>query len=1147
MGTILSYGFFPYIKVEAVGDEDVFRRLGRLYVQVSGENNFNWYHIDYSFESEEWGNWEGPYTEDDIAGTFKPDGVINWVSYPNVLRGAAGTGEDANPLWIGYIFRRKVDDKGYFRDYTYTPDHPDGEDMAEANQVKEMAGFEDIEAGLQITPWATNRNGYVNNDTTRFMLMPEYDGTQIAPHSKISTLVVSSLTYLPNVVDFLEFIAPSAQYEIGCRIKFWPGADPPPALRLTALHLYRSKKSVEENRFPPWEKIRRIDIREGTEHVVESRYGECYSPVEEWTHGIKIEGSAWYSPDSYTTLWIEIHIITGTGETEEVVERYKIKEVATSDVNTYIMFNADGNTNLDYGTRYYFKLTERWSPTTLGYVIGMLSYGTEISLGDAPPWAPDPNRIDEVDYRPPDPLANYKHAIFAEDVNIVGNVRHDDEYKPLQFRESFSSLDELAGDDLFSLKYNVPARVGDEIMGFGKKLLTQYAEPKQLLSVFTKESIFRYIRDANIPILQETVHNIGLKSSKSLNTHGEVHRFLGVENNRISVYKYDAIEKPKDIGDPILPDIEEALARDGVSVEDAKGWYDGDVNQYRLCIYAPSIATGHSFVSNQYQTLITQSGNKIFQKNAAFRYGETPPGQIYTFVTDIDASDNVHRYMHMSEDNATFELVLDWVLGSGNLDSDLTDVESRGSAPSVSFVIESGGRYMHAVSEFDYNLGGGIYRHMLIYRRFDLDDLSVVDQTIIGDFSNTNLLGWKTPDIILDHRTGSDKKPIVVTRKAPDSGTDQSWIFWYDTANVLQSRQINGSVTPQDDVSIAGEEDHDRFYVHANYGSGSRLYRMFYLASGVPIIPDENNFEPLPDGSVGMTGAQMAFGGGSLGFIGTVGGSLSFREYKNEALTDIETITANAEAQGCGGCWRGNKWQVIAGKTGSDFLHWFRREGEDDWADMALPVQPGQGEWNEVAVTMLEHNPSPRGGDEFGAMIIENVANVKYVHIFEGAVATGTVFGFDVDSDAATIVSGNARFVPTYVEDVNNEVLFTDEKEFMLPSTDYKEWFDGTDYDNHAFLVTLKAIDGGSTFLKQAGGLIVEWDGTVDADSYLYVQLVNEKGDMKELQLTQDDNGKPQKFVFWGRYFIPTIFESSQYKFTLKRFELWGKSFGGKI
>jgi len=584
MPPILSLGWMTYVQVWA-GDLEVNKKMGRLIVQTDGHpqgtvNTLDYYYIEYDFEAGAWNDWEGPFSQENVFGTTKAD-RIRWTPFNNVMRGACGNESDSNPLWIGYVNRKKEDDNGYFHHYEWG-------DQYDAD------GFSDIEISqsLPITKIGLTHVDTYDNDASIYhniiinvIAVPVYDGHQICSLEQVA---------YPSGFDakFLRISSADEQrvnFKIKCSVAWKDiGGILQVSRRLTGVNIYVSEANFEsigetqgDFQFLNWKLIKYLDIREGNQLPIRGYNGIYTHPVGAFGY-LKTTDSGMVD-DLYNNLWVCCR------STDSVVEYYKITDMYYD--TGFMIFKLDMPSGSPYmlnNSEYQFFIMEKWDMGAINvYDCDIVLWGDEIDLEIIPSWLPDPNRLLDDTYDPPVISCNYKHSVEFEGRHFVGDIYHDGEKKPLQARYSNPVNDPFAGHDLYPNYINVPSDKGDKIMGFAKSIVAYPDRAKHVLTIFTERKLFRYIFDSGQPVLQETTYHIGLMSNDSIETINGIHYFAGQKGKYRSIYRYDGHREPKDIlSGRMRTEFETALLKDGVVSELILGWYDKLVDQYRFSVNA---------------------------------------------------------------------------------------------------------------------------------------------------------------------------------------------------------------------------------------------------------------------------------------------------------------------------------------------------------------------------------------------------------------------------------------------------------------------------------------------------------------------------------------------------------------------------------
>jgi hypothetical protein len=567
---VLSMGWFTYVDVWRTGtsEDPSNSRMGRLIVQCNGnpsgtELPFDFYYRDYSYDDDEWLAWQGPFTNEDIYGAIKPD-RIRWSVFPGVIRGACGAESDSDPLWMGYVNRNADDDNGYFHDYIDLSDQHTFVGTYISESVPETTyGFDGDPTYIH---WQSPLNGY-KDERIRILAVPVFDGHQVSDIGKTNDYGSSQRRALCVVAnfpfggDFKEAI--KANFYVSLTDGYFPE-------RLTGFNFYESiqktgigaEGSEGDAPFGAWKFSKHVDIRTGNDTPI-LRLRGVFSAS---SNNVIVFGLR-FADNAFNNMFIDVD---GT--------KYKITDTIDSDPDTEIQFTH----SLD-GT-HDFTIEERWGTFAAGSNITMHMYfdGSTQVVGDVPSWLPDPNLlgnetftiIENQHYTPI--ICNYKHSILFEDRHIVGNVYYDGVKHPLMMRWGYPTGDPLAGHDIFPFELIVPSHQGDEIMGFAQTL--------NVLTIFTRENTFRYVFEDNIPKLQESPFNVGLYAPDSLATINGIHWFFGQRGPILSVFTYDGIHEPQNVGEVIQPDILWELTKSGIQPGLAIGWYDKRTNDYNLAL-----------------------------------------------------------------------------------------------------------------------------------------------------------------------------------------------------------------------------------------------------------------------------------------------------------------------------------------------------------------------------------------------------------------------------------------------------------------------------------------------------------------------------------------------------------------------------------
>ncbi|RJQ87729.1 MAG: hypothetical protein C4519_00330 [Desulfobacteraceae bacterium] len=575
-GVILSLAYLPYVKVwDDLGTTKINQHTGRLIVQVNGEHGLDYYYREINLDTGAIGAWSLLQSSLD-CGTTRAD-RIRWVLEPGVLRGVCGNWEDSYPVWMGYIDRAIADHNGYFHDFTYRG----------ATVPADLRGYHDIftsrvlpeaEAGMKfIGKYLFGSAGYKNMGL-RYLLVPVFDGHQVATPNEIELI---NSEWSTNIT--VDLGCNDVHRFVHLQIATIWSQNP----RLTGFNVYESH-SLETRQnvstlidpYDDWKLARQIDLRIGNPNPVYQEWGRSEIYPGQDSH-MNIQYTDYLENDCFNDLWIEIIV------SETHSEFYRVTDTTSEDPSeyTYIHFTPDLNTQIQHLRDYSIRLYERWKQVGAGnfFSIDLLMDGTGLSEQVAPEWLPLPNQVNDPTYKYPKIGANYQHAIFFEEMLVAGNVFFDGVKKPLDVMISLPINSDFAGHDLFPDTINLEPMADDEIMGFAQSL--------NILGIFTKYRIFRYTFDDSGPRLLESPFKIGLVAPDSLVTINGWHWFLGRHGPERSVYRWDGIHPPEDMGAQIGDELKEMLAEDGVIPEHAIGWFDKRTQQYRLALNAYQYAS----------------------------------------------------------------------------------------------------------------------------------------------------------------------------------------------------------------------------------------------------------------------------------------------------------------------------------------------------------------------------------------------------------------------------------------------------------------------------------------------------------------------------------------------------------------------------
>jgi hypothetical protein len=575
----LSMGWFTYTRVWS-GTEEVNDKVGRFVVQTNGspggaENNLDYYWREYDFESALWDDWSEHQSTLDY-GTTKAD-RIRWSGFEGILRGACGNESDSYPLWFGYVNRNKNDSNGFFHDYTHTGENGDYDGFTGVIASQDLPT---VKYGISRTGdgvFTDVHNAIYGNEVVRYIAIPIYDGHQVCSPNQAEA-------YSPTVDYWVEVNYGTDNNFQATRLLLdvdW--SDEEKMVRLSGFNIYESRALEGEYAgeglvtFSPWTWIRYVDIQSGSTVSALN-----YSATYESTGTYLSIANANLPSNCFDDLWVHIRskttVVGSPGTANNPDERYKITSTTKINGTTRIAFTPHPGTLLADGAVYYISILEHWDEVpgeTDKFRIHLFVDGNS-AVGEAPWWLPDPNRLDDDSYSLPTVSCNYRCSGYFLERHFVGNVYYDGVKYPLMIRWSNPTNDPLAGHDLYPNYLFIPSDEDDEVMGFAQTL--------NVLSIFTRKKIFKYVFEGGIPVLQETPYHVGLYASDSLITHNGIHWFFGIDGQILSKYKYDGIRKPRDVGKKIRDQIDARLAVPYVQPSQIIGWYDTRTSKYKIAI-----------------------------------------------------------------------------------------------------------------------------------------------------------------------------------------------------------------------------------------------------------------------------------------------------------------------------------------------------------------------------------------------------------------------------------------------------------------------------------------------------------------------------------------------------------------------------------
>ncbi len=546
------------------------------------------------------------------------------------------------------------------------------------------------------------------------------------------------------------------------------------------------------------------------------------------------------------------------------------------------------------------------------------------------------------------------------------------------------------------------------------------------------------------------------------------------------------------------------------------------------------------------------------QKVANFQPLTTPPGDIIVVVPSKDDLElMLHRKFYECVDESTFGIITDWSTASAGGAGDISP-----RLCNVSFVIEPGGRYLHAVSYSDvWNEASDDYTHNLIYRKYDIqEDVWGTEISLDTYINDSQTVGFEAPDIILDNRTHDDPQPIIVTQKKRLTLEDETWAHWKDYNGVWQSRQIRGEYDTNGAAGIVKIPDDGFFYITATHDSTSYLYQIPWMEWGGASMPAPNMWVSTAEVSIPDPSISAGNAPGTLGFVGLSSSQLVFRKYSGNTISEEEIISnLSAMTYGWGICYRNNIWRVFQGlqpTQGSELKYYERDDANEAWIDTTIPgsANPGTGLWSYLGITLQRDVPTPRTPHDFGCLMIDvtddDQYQVQYIHIGEEWEQTllppieNAFFAFDIDDDKATLLSHNTNMNVMDVVRADDVLLFTNQVNLLQSAEHFKEWSAPDVYDNRACEVKLGAMGRANPYPKMCYEAVIDF--TLATGATLLFYLINDEGDFWFQSLSADDSNKTIYPLLTGRYFIPMLVESSQAEFTFRSIHLVGKFHGAR-
>jgi hypothetical protein len=1171
MADVLSIGWMTYVKVWGDDGTKINAKMGRLYAQVDygttpGVLLLGYYWIEYDFAAASWGAWSTLQTDLDY-GTTIPD-RIRWTPFqPNVMRGATGVTADSKPIWVGYVNRKASDNNGLFKDYTFdTVAHPTTGDRVSVTDVYMGDGTPNTKCGVVQISNVYDDTANFSNEKIQIIVVPEYDGHQVTSTEQVDDFSASILYRETVSFNTLEKRA----LRINVNINFIDDNGEFPNPRVTALNIFVSRcPNTTFDVWTPWDWVYRVDLQTGTlgsfgRHngmynqgspaVLISNWG---APLIEW-------------PDMLKNLWVSIR------RESNIRELYRVSDVVmVSNPNqALIYFTASSHTGLHQDSYYDYDLIGKWyTDNNQDFTCGIILNGTEIPQEEAPAWLPDPAKLFDLDYRIPVVSCNYRYSIEFQGMHVVGNVYHDGEWKPLQMRISNPKNHPLAGFDIFPDEQNIPSDAGDEIMGFGVA--------GDVLSVFTKKKLFRYTFDGGItPRLVELPWSVGLVSGDSLKEIGAVYWFLGqyMVNRKItySIFRYDGLHEPENVGDKISGELLAALIADGCIPELAQAWLDELNQQYRVAInsfYIPN-AMGTEVMPMIYDK-ISAGACHANQKTTEFRPGTS---HLYQLVCDVDNLSGPipikHRLFKRCVNGATFEAF------SGNAwapHKDGLGDTSTGKSTTASFVFSEDGQYIYIVGTTAEEAipGAGVVGYGLYIGRLDLET-GTWSQAVDGYANVHMLLSWHEtlvydyPDIELDPRG----YPMVVSEGhlMTSPAVRCAFLLWYDTHGALKKNIIGQrGELPYNCGSIAKQGSQVVIHVDMNGLPANNEVGYLYTfpcISGVPNPPADRNWNPLA--ATRLWNAMLCLSDTGIGLVGRYdcGSTLAFSLWQDNQFTTDSTLPAlhtngETDANVYALTWREGKFIVVFFDD-ANALYYIINQGDGTWlygATIPTGLPGAVQNWGYFGIT---RKPNPAQVDpQLFAFCLNEVDQAFYtpdytmwlVRIADwdhpvpeatfwptGRILSSKIFGVDIKNGSTQIVTGNSNLKIMDVLEVEKSVVFVNNNLFLEFTDEFREYLDENTSTGKRLYLVLGSYDAGHSYLKLCEYLI--FDGEIADGESVTVTVGNDLGESAQIVVTKDLIGVPQGVYLGGRWFNATCEENSQSESGFGSIEIGGQWMG---
>lgn len=1162
MNRVISLGFMPFVRA--------LSKMGLLIAQIwidDPDYGIRWYsrEINFQFDPAIWGNWVAHYV---LGYGETVANRIRWqILSDRAMRGACGNEADNIPIWCGYINRNSGDDHGYIHIYYTAGGYGLNGDIdsytelleGETIPVYESVGFSALD-GTNTFYVSGQGLGAYSEETIILIAVPIIDGYQSLSPYRID----SSPGYLRSLR--LRWDSTNgAILKTKFAIQWTPYAAPYQKYRLTGFYIYQSECQTLPNTpelFGAWKLVRHIDIRDGVSEPIYSGRGHLEG-IAGNTRNVFILRGNWPDIDDLLVGFVlEIMIPTTTGDL--VSERYIITSCASLPDGTYwlIFLVAQGSLLLNEGD-YDVSIYEKWvysDPVNPGeniYKIPLI-LKNEPNEYNAPAWMPNPNQIGNAGYSAPEVRYNYVRQIEFQDRHIVGDI-YDfflSTKFPLRVAYTEPKLTPHAGLDIFQNIFDLSGRDDDVVRGFTHSL--------NMLSIFTKYRIFKAAFEP-ILTLRESPYPVGLAAPDSLCSIGLNHWFLGQSGTAKTVYKYDGIHQPVDIGYRLAAELDAALSAIGCVPELSQGWYDKDENQYRLAV-------------------------KTFEAS----------NELWLVVIDKPADLPPSRRFFKSSNGGNFQQInMGGTQGGWNIGAEIVN-----KWKTVSFEFLPDGTAFWAATTTEYDSSP---QYCLYCRKYTVQPPDWQESPQIYDSDEASGSDFFNPDVVLDSRS-PEPMPILLVNKGFGGINSGLRLYWMKP-NLSQTYcPISGSITPTGKGSIVRQSN--QCFIHCDRVSdnSSYLYSFGLDASGIPAPPLSGLWEPIAQPN--MPVHQMAVSNDAIGILGRdssspTDSSLDFRLFQNGSLGDREVVMPAGYTyfdDAFALIYRDGQWQALIAPyspTASDIMH-YKRQSDGTWyLHQTYPVGSGASQFNLFGISRVSDFGTWLPQDEFGCMFVEVYTQPYQVrwlnmpagtamnittknlnsggrnwqkqaayrpvaaltptvgeHVFPYGNPSGVkVFCFDVDTnEACPYESNSSKHLMADIIEIQGRQVFSEGESFYYYWDDFKDYFDDSLYLNRDLRLVTTVKDGGIRQQKIARRMVVDFD--IPLGAWLDVIVYNENNEAATFTgdpdnggtgLARSDSGKMKTLSLLGQEYHIDLKASCQVQREIHSVELDVAYFGGIV